>query len=148
MKSRLEQHKEQILDLYVHKRLGSVEIVSKLGLDITPRSVQRYLTKQGVIRSTKEALQISENRRQATIKAKWSEYVKLPRKAISTGKRYRIMERDGFKCVLCGANASTGAVLEVDHIVPVCDGGSNEDSNLRTLCHSCNVGVYQARLKK
>lgn len=54
--------------------------------------------------------------------------------------RHQILERDGFKCVDCGASPATGAVLEVDHTIPISKGGSNEPSNLRTLCSDCNRG--------
>lgn len=55
------------------------------------------------------------------------------------------MERlkvDGFRCVACGASASNGARLHVDHIRPISrfpELKLNED-NLQTLCASCNVG--------
>jgi len=43
----------------------------------------------------------------------------------------RILDRDGHQCVFEGPQNGR---LEVDHIVPLHRGGSNEDSNLRTLC--------------
>lgn len=55
--------------------------------------------------------------------------------------RKRIIKRDKFQCVNCGASAqrSPFAVLEVDHIVPVCEGGRLCDpENLRTLCAACH----------
>lgn len=54
-----------------------------------------------------------------------------------TGKpevRARIFERDGMKCLHCGAIDR----LAVDHIIPVCRGGGDEDLNLQTLCIPCN----------
>ena len=63
------------------------------------------------------------------------------RKAISTGKRMRIFERDGFKCVYCGRTPDMeDVVLHVDHILPVKEGGGNDPSNLRTACDKCNLG--------
>jgi len=62
------------------------------------------------------------------------------RRNISVRVRHTILERDGFRCCDCGASASTGAVLEVDHTIPVSKGGSNDPSNLRTLCSDCNRG--------
>lgn len=46
-----------------------------------------------------------------------------------------VLERDGQRCVACGA---TGVRFEVDHIVPLANGGSNELQNLRTLCVPCH----------
>jgi hypothetical protein len=59
---------------------------------------------------------------------------------ISSALRYRVFERDGFRCVMCGATAATGASLEVDHIIPRARGGSNAMANLQTLCDRCNRG--------
>lgn len=49
-------------------------------------------------------------------------------------RRHVILMRDGYKCQWCG----DGGLLEVDHIVPWSAGGSDEDTNLRTLCRTCN----------
>ena len=54
--------------------------------------------------------------------------------------RYNVLKRDGFRCVRCGASASDGAKLHVDHIIPVSRGGKTEMSNLQTLCEACNLG--------
>ena len=54
--------------------------------------------------------------------------------------RYRVLERDHFRCVRCGASAADGAKLHVDHIVPVSRGGKTVMSNLQTLCEACNLG--------
>ncbi len=62
------------------------------------------------------------------------------RAAIKPSVRWRVLERDGQKCTVCGRTAADGAKLEVDHIVAVADGGGDEESNLRVLCWSCNRG--------
>jgi hypothetical protein len=54
--------------------------------------------------------------------------------------RFEILHRDGFKCVLCGANAATGATLQIDHIMPFSFGGRTTKDNLQTLCFDCNIG--------
>ena len=38
------------------------------------------------------------------------------------------------KCAACGGRWN----LHLDHIVPVCLGGTNEESNLQCLCRRCN----------
>lgn len=70
----------------------------------------------------------------------YSKLVLVERGEVSDSMRYDIMQRDNFKCVICGASAQTGARLHVDHIVPVSKGGKSIPSNLRTLCERCNVG--------
>lgn len=56
--------------------------------------------------------------------------------------RYLVLKRDGERCVKCGASAKTDptVTLEVDHIVPVSKGGSDDSDNLQTLCSRCNQG--------
>lgn len=48
--------------------------------------------------------------------------------------RRRILVRDGYTCCLCGNTKEP----EVDHFIPVTRGGTNDPSNLWTLCHDCN----------
>ena len=60
---------------------------------------------------------------------------------ISPRLRYRVLARDGFRCVLCGASAKEADThLHVDHIIPVSKGGISSIDNLRTLCSECNLG--------
>lgn len=56
--------------------------------------------------------------------------------------RYEILKRDGARCQLCGARASDGAVLHVDHIKPLRKFWSLRlaPDNLQTLCNVCNHG--------
>ena len=68
------------------------------------------------------------------------------RKSISKSKRFEILQRDRFRCQYCGASANETA-LEVDHIVPVSKGGSDDDSNLITACWECNSGKSATELE-
>lgn len=56
--------------------------------------------------------------------------------------RFRVMQRDNFKCCLCGASpASDPSVqLHIDHIIPWSRGGDTVIDNLQTLCSKCNLG--------
>ncbi|MFE3940599.1 HNH endonuclease [Streptomyces sp. NPDC059118] len=71
---------------------------------------------------------------------------KTVRKNITGPKRRRIMERDGHACQVCGVHAGAeywdeagrNAVLSIGHIIPVSDGGNNDDENLRAECQRCN----------
>lgn len=67
---------------------------------------------------------------------------KQRRENVRAALRWRILKRDGHRCVACGRGPAThpGLVLEVDHITPVSRGGGNEEANLRTLCRACNGG--------
>lgn len=61
------------------------------------------------------------------------------RVGISKGTRFRIFARDGFTCRYCGAQADT-VTLVIDHMIPVKEGGTNDDDNLVTACEPCNQG--------
>lgn len=74
--------------------------------------------------------------------------------------RAQVFRRDGFRCTRCGAccaeqtegydggralktsttvcNGKFKDILVVDHVVPRRFGGSNDLSNLQTLCETCN----------
>lgn len=61
---------------------------------------------------------------------------------IKLGLRYTVLNRDRFKCVLCGNSPamSIDCRLHVDHIIPFSKGGKTEICNLRALCQHCNLG--------
>ena len=46
-----------------------------------------------------------------------------------------IRERDNYTCQLCGEHPA----FDVDHIIPYHISKDNSESNLRVLCHSCNL---------
>ena len=64
------------------------------------------------------------------------------RRKLTAVTRLRVLQRDGFRCVLCGHSPATDRRirLHLDHIQPLARGGSNALSNLQTLCQECNVG--------
>ena len=64
---------------------------------------------------------------------------KRKRTHIPRGLRHEVFKRDNYKCVECGASKDDGAVLHVDHKIPVSKGGTDELSNLQTLCSDCNL---------
>ncbi len=62
------------------------------------------------------------------------------REPISPALRFKVFQRDGYRCQLCGATAATGARLEADHKVALSKGGPTSVENLWTLCFACNRG--------
>jgi 5-methylcytosine-specific restriction endonuclease McrA len=56
---------------------------------------------------------------------------------MQTVSRKNIFMRDGYQCMYCG-QSSSGAGLELEHIVPKSRGGKNEWSNLVAACRKCN----------
>jgi len=58
---------------------------------------------------------------------------------VKPSTRWKVLKRDNFRCVLCGADA-TDRKLHIDHKIPVCLGGESKIDNLRVLCDACNIG--------
>ena len=62
---------------------------------------------------------------------------KTPRIQIPTEVRKYVFKRDSFQCQSCG-KTDLETNLNIDHIIPLARGGSNDISNLQTLCQTCN----------
>ncbi len=63
-----------------------------------------------------------------------------PRTPISAKVRRAVFERDHYTCQACGARGDQrGVQLTIDHKKPLKRGGTNEMSNLQTLCSKCNT---------
>lgn len=67
------------------------------------------------------------------------------RKGIGKKTRFEVFKRDSFTCQYCGRHAPD-VILEVDHIIPVAEGGKNSLTNLITSCRDCNRGKGKIRL--
>jgi 5-methylcytosine-specific restriction endonuclease McrA len=65
--------------------------------------------------------------------------VKSKRISISKQLRFEVFKRDKFTCQYCGRSAPD-VILNVDHIIPVSQGGTNDIMNLITSCFDCNNG--------
>ena len=62
-------------------------------------------------------------------------------------KRERILVRDAFVCQACH-RVTTGHDANVDHVVPLEDGGADHDANLQTLCRSCHGAKTRAEQRR
>ena len=61
------------------------------------------------------------------------------RKAIPKKLRFEVLKKFSFKCQYCGRSAPE-VLLEIDHIKPVAEGGTNKLINLTVACKECNIG--------
>lgn len=61
------------------------------------------------------------------------------RTSIPPSTRIKVLVRDGHRCVYCGATRDTDKI-EVDHVIPVSAGGTDDIGNLVAACFSCNRG--------
>ena len=62
------------------------------------------------------------------------------RREIPLNVRHEVFRNAENRCQQCGKSAADGVKLEVDHIMPVSRGGSDDISNLQLLCFECNRG--------
>lgn len=58
-----------------------------------------------------------------------------------------VLARDGYTCQCCKGKHKDSK-LEVHHIVFRSNGGSDDESNLITLCHTCHRALHDGKLKK
>jgi len=65
--------------------------------------------------------------------------LKRRRNNLTMKKKERILERDGWKCYICGDDM---CALEIHHIVPIISGGKDNDSNLVSLCRECHIAIH------
>jgi len=74
-----------------------------------------------------------------TRKARCSKATCLQRSRINIPPevRHYVFQRNNYQCQSCGKTKQETA-LEIDHIIPIANGGSNDMSKLQTLCHTCN----------
>lgn len=53
--------------------------------------------------------------------------------------RLTILRRDGYLCQCCRAQGVPTPAKEVDHITPKAKGGTDDPSNLQSLCRPCHA---------
>ena len=129
-----QQH-EAIIDLYKHGN-SSHEIKDILALPHTPRSIQRHIPREGIARSVGDAFRLALKKGRVTYHTSPN---KVKRVKLSAKLRYEVLQRDNFKCRLCGAT-SNDERLQVDHIDE--NKNNNVIDNLQVLCEDCNKGKY------
>ncbi|KOP23539.1 HNH nuclease [Hapalosiphon sp. MRB220] len=62
---------------------------------------------------------------------------KNPRIRIPPEVRKYVHQRDNYQCQSCN-QTHHDTHLTIDHIIPLARGGTNDISNLQTLCLTCN----------
>lgn len=60
-----------------------------------------------------------------------------------SSRREAILNRDGYACQICGKKHTR---LEVHHIVFRSQGGTDDETNLITLCEDCHAGVHSGKI--
>lgn len=131
----LEQHVGKVVTTKALRRVG--------GISEYARRIRELRDEEG--------MQIQSHRDRDDLKP--GEYVLVSHKrrpvvgrAISPQLRSEILERNGFTCQNCGSGPGDSdpthpgrkLSLQIDHVVPVTQGGTSDKDNLRVLCSACN----------
>ena len=62
----------------------------------------------------------------------------LRRSTFSTSFRLNLFLKRKGKCAACSQKIEAGKAWDIDHILPLALGGTNEPDNLQILCRSCH----------
>ena len=71
----------------------------------------------------------------------WSKRAISP--SMKSKTREKLLKRQDYKCLVCGATFLPNDIIETDHIKPIARGGSHKITNLQLLhavCHD-NKGI-------
>lgn len=89
-----------------------------------------------------QSLQLERSANTATQAPKARIRVEADARDVRPGLRFRVLKRDGFRCLSCGRSPATHLKVELhaDHVLAVANGGKTVFENLQTLCRDCNLG--------
>lgn len=68
------------------------------------------------------------------------------RKGVDIELKNLILQRDNRRCAMCSIGSP--AKLQVHHIVPIANSGTDEHNNLLTLCNNCHLLVHKEGWEK
>lgn len=98
------------------------------------RAVVLVLAEKAVVVAAGETVLRSERLRlDAPAVVRLSHYVRVPYRRTASLTRRAVLERDGHRCVYCGARADS-----IDHVVPRARGGQHVWENVVAACRRCN----------
>jgi 5-methylcytosine-specific restriction enzyme A len=106
---------------------------------IARKAIRELINEVNTHKKSQSAKQIASKSEVRSSQSKINKKKQARSRHIPSSIRVSVLNRDKYKCVFCGRN-SKHIELEVDHIIPFSKGGSNDISNLQTLCFDCNRG--------
>lgn len=59
-------------------------------------------------------------------------------------KRDRVLKRDGYLCQKCKAAGRITEATQIDHEIPLAEGGSDDEYNLKSICAPCHEAKSKA----
>jgi 5-methylcytosine-specific restriction endonuclease McrA len=114
--------------------------INKYNIKVSSKHLSDYIKEKGLLRSHSER-KLNAIQRGRMIYHKKPIHEKYKSGSLSANTRIKVMQRDDFKCTLCGNSPKTGATLEIHHI----NGNSSELDNLQTLCYLCHRGLHSVK---
>lgn len=147
--------RRQIASAFLAADLSQLEYYEQITKGYPTQTLRRHGIiehQRGIYRLFPEAQQLNEWERASLIAlcdAKVADYVAHRQDAIWRHRaqnfepvpgtlRYEVIKRARGRCEACGVSNRERA-LQVDHIVPRAQGGSNDLINLQALCSACNA---------
>lgn len=147
--------RRQIASVFLSADLSQLEYYEQITQGYPTQTLKRHgviTHTQGVYRLTDDLVDLNEWERAALIALcdnKLANYVAHRQDAIWRHRaqnfdpipgtlRYQVIVRARGRCEACGVSNQERA-LQVDHIVPRAQGGTNDIYNLQTLCSTCNA---------
>jgi 5-methylcytosine-specific restriction protein A len=64
-----------------------------------------------------------------------------PRKGFTPKQRAAVFLEHGGVCSICNGKIQVGQAFDIDHIIPLALGGTNDPANLRPVHERCHRGV-------
>lgn len=139
-------NEELLLNLIqVWERLGKQPSYNDMSKDVSKFSSGTYEKRFGswnaALKATVEYVNGNEFL-EPEVKNLNKNHIQRTLRKINWRLRAKILIRDSCICQMCGASPAKDpdVILHVDHIHPWSKGGETVESNLRTLCHVCNIG--------
>ena len=121
------------------------EVIEHINEQNTEKNLKKK-TKKSTVSTSQSASNKKSKQKSPSTKSKKTQKNSKRSRYISPSVRVDVLNGDLYKCVFCGRNAQQ-IELEIDHIIPFSQGGSNNIDNLQTLCRDCNRGKGSRHLQ-
>lgn len=120
----------------ISDRRGKDKLLTLYQIDYTP--IERHIKVKGDASPDDPSLkEYWEKRRQKLGKTYFEKGSKL----------YKVAENQNWKCPKCGEPLFNGEEIETHHIVPVFEGGIDDEQNLQHVHRACHKQIHKTQVK-
>jgi len=120
----------------ISDRRGKDKLLTLYQIDYTP--IERHIKVKGNASPDDPSLkEYWEKRRQKLGKTYFEKGSKL----------YKVAENQNWKCPKCGEPLFNGEEIETHHIVPVFEGGIDDEQNLQHVHRACHKQIHKTQVK-